>query len=88
MPRRVYPQAQSWGVGRRKQVWAVVDLAAAGWDPAALRRGELNDQNIGPILEEIETGQRPEWKDIADCSLTYKSYWAQYKSLAMRNGML
>jgi hypothetical protein len=41
----------------------------------------------GPILE-VETGQRPERKDIADRSPTYKSYWAQWNSLAVRNGML
>jgi hypothetical protein len=44
--------------------------------------------DIGTILEEAETGQRPEWKDIADRSPTYKSYWAQWKSLAVRNGIL
>jgi hypothetical protein len=40
------------------------------------------------ILQEVETGQRPEWKDIADRSPTYKSYWAQWKSLAVRNSKL
>jgi hypothetical protein len=44
--------------------------------------------DVGPIQQEMETGQRPEWKDIADRSPTYKSYWAQWKSLAVRNGIL
>jgi hypothetical protein len=35
-----------------------------------------------------KTGQRPEWNDIADCSPTYKSYWAQWKSFAVRNSTL
>jgi hypothetical protein len=61
--------------------------AAAGWDPTALRTQQLNNQDIGPILEEAETGQRPEWKNIADLSPTYKIYWAQWKSLAVRNGI-
>jgi hypothetical protein len=42
----------------------------------------------GSILEEVETEQRPEWKDIADRSPAYRSYCAQWKSLAVRNGML
>jgi hypothetical protein len=63
-------------------------VAAAGWDTATLRTDQLNDPEIGPILREIETGQRPEWKEIADRCLTYKSYWAQWKSLAVRNGIL
>jgi hypothetical protein len=29
---------------------------------------QLNDQDIGPILEEIEIRQHPEWKDISDRS--------------------
>jgi hypothetical protein len=71
-----------------KQVQAVVAVAAAGWDPAALRTEQLNDQDIRPILEDAETGQHPEYKDFADCSPTYETYWAQWISLAVRNGIL
>jgi hypothetical protein len=39
-------------------------------------------------MEAVETGQQPEWKDIADRSLTYISYWAQWKLLTVRNGIL
>jgi hypothetical protein len=49
---------------------------------------QLNDPDIGPILQEVETGQWPEWKDIADRSHTFKSYWAQWKSLSEKNGTL
>jgi hypothetical protein len=63
-------------------------VAAPGWDPATLRTEQLNDPDIGLILQEVETGQRPEWKDIANHSPVYKSYWAQWKSLAVRNGIL
>jgi hypothetical protein len=70
-----------------RQVQAIAVVAAAGWDPVALRT-ELNNQDTGPILEEVETGQRPEWKDIADCRPMCKSYWAQGKGLAVSNGIL
>jgi hypothetical protein len=62
-------------------------VAAAGWDPAALRT-ELNYPDIRPILEEVETRQRPERNDIADRIPTYKSYWTLWKSLTVRNGIL
>jgi hypothetical protein len=39
-------------------------------------------------MREIEAGQRPEWRDISDQSTIYKSYWAQWKSFAVRDGML
>jgi hypothetical protein len=66
---------------------AIAAVAASGWDPAALGT-ELDNQDIGPILEEVETGQCPEWKGITAHSPTYKSYWAQWKSLIVRNGIL
>jgi hypothetical protein len=49
---------------------------------------KLRHGQTGPILQEVETGQRPELKDIADPSPTYKSYWAQWNSLAVTNGIL
>jgi hypothetical protein len=66
-----------------KQVRAITAIAAAGRNPATLRTEQLNDPDIGPILQEVETGQRPEWKDITD-----RSYWAQWKSPTVRNGVL
>jgi hypothetical protein len=71
-----------------KQERAFAAVALAGWDPSALRREQLNDKNTGPILEEVKTEQRSKWKDIAHRSPTYKSYWAQYKSLALRDGIV
>jgi hypothetical protein len=65
-----------------KQVRAIAAVAAA-----ALRK-ELNYQDIGPILEEVETGKRTEWKDVAYRSPTYKGYCVQWKSLTVRNGIL
>jgi hypothetical protein len=59
-----------------KQVRCIAAIAAAGRDPVALRTEQLNNPDLGPILQEVETGQRSQWKDIADRSSTYKSYWA------------
>jgi hypothetical protein len=63
-----------------KQVRAV----AAGWDLATLRMEQLND----PDIQEVETGQRLEWKDIGDRRTTCKTYWAKWKSLTVRKGIL
>jgi hypothetical protein len=65
-----------------------IAVAAAGWNPVTLRTEQLNNQGIGPILEEVKARQCPEWKDIANRSPMYKSYWAQWKSLTVRNGIL
>jgi hypothetical protein len=53
-----------------------------------LRTEQPNDPDIGASLEEGETRQQLEWKDIANCSPMYKSYWAQWKSLTVRNSIL
>jgi hypothetical protein len=58
-----------------KQVHVIAVVAAAGWDPAALRLEQLNDQFVGSILEEVGTGERQKWKDIADHSPTFESCW-------------
>jgi hypothetical protein len=84
----MYPLPQSRGTRRHQIHPNHCSVAAPGWDPATLRTEQLNGRDIRPILQEVETGVRPEWKDIADGSPTYKSYWAQWKSLAVRNGIL
>jgi hypothetical protein len=61
-------KGQSWA--DVKQVRAIASVAAVSWDPPALQM-ELNDHDIGPRLEEVETGQQLEWKDLADHSLKY-----------------
>jgi hypothetical protein len=38
-----------------------------GWEHAALKRHQMND-DVEPILHEVEAGQRPEEKDITDHS--------------------
>jgi hypothetical protein len=67
MPRRVFLLPQIRGAGR-----SIAAVAASDWDTAALRTEQPNDQNTGPILQKVETGQHPEWKDILDRSPTYK----------------
>ncbi|XP_023721191.1 uncharacterized protein LOC111871977 [Cryptotermes secundus] len=71
-----------------KQIRAIGTLPAAGWDPVTLRDEQLKDPDIWHILQELENGQRPKRQDIADWSPTDKSYWAQWKSLSVRNGVL
>jgi hypothetical protein len=67
---------------------AISALPLADCDPHVLITEELTDRDKGYILQEVETGRRPEGKDIADQSSTYKSKWAQWKSLAIWNGVL
>jgi len=66
----------------------VVTATADGWDQQALRTEQLADNDLGPLIQEIDTGRRPEWRDISNRGPIYKSYWAQWKSLALMDGLL
>jgi hypothetical protein len=56
-----------------KQVRVIAAVAAACWDSDILRREHMNNQYKGPILEEAETRECPQWKDISDHSPTFMS---------------
>jgi len=49
---------------------------------------EWRSEFVGPLLREMEAGHCPERRDISERNLIYKSYWAQWKSLVVRDGML
>ena len=52
----------------------VVTAPADGWDQQALRTEQLAENDLGPLIQEIETGRRPEWRDISIRGPIYKSY--------------
>jgi hypothetical protein len=43
----------------------------------------LTDDDLGQLLQELEAGQRTEWRDISD-----KLYSVEWKFLAVRDGAL
>jgi hypothetical protein len=51
-----------------------------GCDHVALRWEQLDD-DIRSILQNMQDQERLEWKDITDCSTTYKGYWTPWDSL-------
>jgi hypothetical protein len=65
----------------------MVAIATASWGPAIIQRKQLCNPEVGPILE-ADIGNHLEWKYTDDHSLTYKVYWAQWKSLAVRDCIL
>jgi hypothetical protein len=72
--------------GQKLQV--VTAAPADGWDQQALRKQQLADTDMKRQLRKVETGQRPEWEAISDQGSIHKCFWAQWKSLALRNGVL
>jgi DNA topoisomerase VI subunit A len=66
---------------------AAAAVTANSWERHALRREQLTD-DVRTVLRDMEAGQRPVLRDISDRGPTYNSYWTQWKSLAVRDGVL
>ena len=47
----------------------------------------MADNDFGPLIWEIEAGQRPEWRDVSDRGPIYELL-VPVKSLALRDGVL
>lgn len=58
------------------------------WLPAEMRREQENDPEIGVILQWKKNNQRPTWEEISSMSRNIKSYWAQWESLKIKDGLL
>ena len=48
----------------------------------------MADNDLGPLIREMEARQCPEWRDISDRCPVYKSYWVQWNSFALKDGVL
>ena len=56
--------------------------------PLELRTHQMKDKTICHILGWKEAGKRPEWASIARIDSATKAYWAQWDSLAVKEGVL
>jgi hypothetical protein len=65
MPRRVYPLPQSGGTGRHQEGGNYCSRSCSRLGSSRSENGKLNNQDIGPILEEVQTKQCLEWTDFA-----------------------
>ena len=52
-----------------------------------LRTKQLEDPHIKPLIEWNISG-RPEWQEVSCLSPVTKSYWAQWESIEMVDGIL
>jgi hypothetical protein len=70
------------------RVGMVVATPADGWYQQALWRDQLAECDFGPLIRELDAGRRPQLRDSSNRGPFYKSYWPQWKSLALRDGVL
>ncbi|GFV61212.1 retrovirus-related Pol polyprotein from transposon 17.6 [Trichonephila clavipes] len=71
------------------QVTAPSTSALDPWSDESVRKDQLADPEIKPIIEFKESSdEKPSWQDIAPFHLTMKRYWVLCDSLHLRNGVL
>ncbi|KAJ8947826.1 hypothetical protein NQ318_009970 [Aromia moschata] len=58
------------------------------WQRDELLRDQENDPNLKPIVNWKKEGRKPTWEEVSRYSPTVKSYWAQWNSLVLSDGLL
>ncbi|UFO01039.1 hypothetical protein LOK48_06560 (plasmid) [Wolbachia endosymbiont of Corcyra cephalonica] len=58
------------------------------WTSDSMRKSQEEDSDLKPILGWMQSGQKPRWGDVSALSPLTKSYWAQWDSLTLENGVL
>ncbi|KAJ8944260.1 hypothetical protein NQ318_013672 [Aromia moschata] len=58
------------------------------WQRDELLRDQENDPNLKPIVDWKKEDRKPTWEEVSRYSPTVKSYWAQWNSLVLSDGLL
>ncbi|GFT62174.1 retrovirus-related Pol polyprotein from transposon 412 [Trichonephila clavipes] len=72
-----------------RQVTAPSTSALDPWSDASVRKDQMADPEIKPIIEFKESSdKKPSWQDISFFHPKTKRYWALWDSLHLKNGVL
>jgi len=55
---------------------------------AEWRQQQEQDADLQPVLQWVETQQRPPWEEVAVSSTTTKGLWSKFKALHLCQGVL
>ncbi|GFV64241.1 retrovirus-related Pol polyprotein from transposon opus [Trichonephila clavipes] len=74
---------------RARQVTVPSTLALDPWSDESVRKDQMADSEIKPIIEFKESSdEKPSWQGITSFHPTSKRYWALWNSPHLRNGVL
>lgn len=59
-----------------------------GLSDKEIRKAQLLDPDIMPIMVAVQDGERPEFQEIAGNSSKTRSLWYQFNSLVIESGLL
>ncbi|KAG5891945.1 hypothetical protein JTB14_002221 [Gonioctena quinquepunctata] len=58
------------------------------WNYSKIQKDQEKDPDLGLVVSWKEGNRRPSWQEVAGYSPAVKSYWAQWNSLILDNGIL
>lgn len=70
-----------------KVYWSTVSPDPS-YSPESLRKDQLLDEDIMPIMVGVQDQERPHFQEIVGCSPKTRSLWLQFNSLVLLNGVL
>jgi hypothetical protein len=88
LPRRIYELPQRRRTGRNQTCTRNCRLSRSRLVSGDSKNGAVNDPIIEPILQDIETGERPQGKDIADRSPNVQKLLGSVDIVRCKNGIL
>jgi hypothetical protein len=78
---------EHYSYGEMKQVSEIISTPDP-WSPSEIRKCQLEDKDIKPIIDWKEKSERPSWQEVSPLSTITKCYWAQWDSLELKEGVL
>ncbi|KAG5888497.1 hypothetical protein JTB14_015742 [Gonioctena quinquepunctata] len=58
------------------------------WNDSKIQKDQEKDPDLGLVVSWKKGNRRPSWQEVAGYSPAVKSYWAQWNSLILDNGIL
>ncbi|KAG5895588.1 hypothetical protein JTB14_002350 [Gonioctena quinquepunctata] len=58
------------------------------WNDSKIQKDQERDPDLGLVVSWKKGNRRPSWQEVAGYSPAVKSYWAQWNSLILDNGIL
>ncbi|UYV70948.1 K02A2.6-like [Cordylochernes scorpioides] len=77
---------KSWWLSSSKLKCEIDEVEEQHWTGQALRKSQREDRDLLPMINWIESDERPSWEDVAPYSPKTKSLWSLWKSLTLRDG--
>ncbi|KAJ8945288.1 hypothetical protein NQ318_002745 [Aromia moschata] len=75
-------------MGKEERAGQITTAVNDDWQSEKVLKDQENDPNLKPIVNWKKEDRKPTWEEVSRYSPTVKSYWAQWNSLVLSDGLL